>query len=455
MYCHNCGAYNDDTTSKCENCGEPFQNSDGVNPFFVGVESTMNDAYHQPAVRRSFISAARTCLVTWTPKGRASRSEFWYWILFVVLAVGAPFILALWLDNKFWYFSLKLWDIDVAEEIGYASLIMGAICILPTLFVTIRRLHDIGKSVTSLFWVIVPYVLLAALGILHDASGDLLGAPFDQIVFLLLAAIMVLGLIYLPIILCRPGKKNGIDVKTLRRRAVRKRKRAAETPTATHAENAYCRHCGALNAGNAVVCAHCGKSVTEAPEELVSVVSPEPDANDELAPARERSFGDAIWACWNNWSFLGRSSRSEFWYWIALQAVIVASYCGAFCGAKFLDDLVSRTSWSFLLTIYVGFRRITLIVCMIFLIPTIAVVSRRLHDAGWLATPFLLGVPLLPIGSASFNALGRYNAASVIFWVWLVVLIVFIVLCVKPGKIDKFYEAEQSSRLNEGKESDA
>ena len=73
--------------------------------------------------------------------GRAARSEFWYWILFVVLVSIALSII----DGAF-----------VAPIIGYEAfapeaaqplqLLFNLATLLPTLAVTVRRLHDTDRS---------------------------------------------------------------------------------------------------------------------------------------------------------------------------------------------------------------------------------------------------------------------------------------------------------------------
>ena len=83
-------------------------------------------------------------------KGRASRSEFWYWVLFVALtifglAVVAPFV------------GLNQMYAD------FLVAIFGVSSIVPSVARVVRRLHDTNKPGTyALFWFtpIVGYVLL-------------------------------------------------------------------------------------------------------------------------------------------------------------------------------------------------------------------------------------------------------------------------------------------------------
>lgn len=94
----------------------------------------------------NFTEAIKSCLTQYaTFSGRASRSEYWWWTLFVVLvSVGAAMVS------------------DVLS--GLVSL--GTL--LPYLAVASRRLHDIGKSgwwqlvgfVPLLGWIVMIYWLV-------------------------------------------------------------------------------------------------------------------------------------------------------------------------------------------------------------------------------------------------------------------------------------------------------
>ena len=68
--------------------------------------------------------------VSW--KGRACRSEYWYWYLFYLIAYIAPLIL------------IPLSG-GAGDQAGNLSLIVMLGLLLPTISVTIRRLHDIDK----------------------------------------------------------------------------------------------------------------------------------------------------------------------------------------------------------------------------------------------------------------------------------------------------------------------
>ncbi len=78
---------------------------------------------------RTFVEAIKVCLTKYIDaKGRASRSEYWYFALFTFL--------------------LGIVTGGVSE----------IFVLLPSLTVAVRRLHDIGRSGWALLWILVPIV---------------------------------------------------------------------------------------------------------------------------------------------------------------------------------------------------------------------------------------------------------------------------------------------------------
>ena len=76
--------------------------------------------------------------------GRASRSEYWYWVLFVMLAFFAAMFTV-----GFAASALDLYP----EFLMLAWLLLA----LSTLSFGVRRLHDVGKSAWNLLWGLVPF----------------------------------------------------------------------------------------------------------------------------------------------------------------------------------------------------------------------------------------------------------------------------------------------------------
>lgn len=72
-----------------------------------------------------------------TFRGRASRSEYWYWTLFVMLISIAAAVL----DG-----ALGAGRVDAGTGSGVVSVLVTLAVLLPGLAVSTRRLHDIGRS---------------------------------------------------------------------------------------------------------------------------------------------------------------------------------------------------------------------------------------------------------------------------------------------------------------------
>lgn len=92
---------------------------------------------------RSFVDAIKVCFTKFVDaKGRASRSEFWYFALFALIA-------------------------DTVTG-GIAIFVL----LLPSITVQVRRLHDIGKSAWALLWILVPFVGLIVLIVYAVRPGE-------------------------------------------------------------------------------------------------------------------------------------------------------------------------------------------------------------------------------------------------------------------------------------------
>ena len=96
--------------------------------------------------------------------GRARRKEYWMFTLFNIIFC----IVAVVLDNILG---------TAIEGIGYGLfyLLYGLAIILPSLAVTIRRLHDVGKSGWMIFISLIPFIgaiWLLILLVLDSNPGD-------------------------------------------------------------------------------------------------------------------------------------------------------------------------------------------------------------------------------------------------------------------------------------------
>lgn len=72
--------------------------------------------------------------------GRACRSEYWYWILFIIIA------------------DIVAGIIDYAIGVQVVTSLFGLATILPNLAVAIRRLHDLDRTGWWIFIGLIPLV---------------------------------------------------------------------------------------------------------------------------------------------------------------------------------------------------------------------------------------------------------------------------------------------------------
>jgi uncharacterized membrane protein YhaH (DUF805 family) len=84
-----------------------------------------------------------------TFSGRARRSEYWWWYLFITL-VG---IVASIIDRAA---GLTYSDLTVGG--GWLATITGIVFLIPTLAVAVRRLHDTGRSGWWLLIGLIPVI---------------------------------------------------------------------------------------------------------------------------------------------------------------------------------------------------------------------------------------------------------------------------------------------------------
>ena len=110
-------------------------------------------------------------------KGRASRSEYWYFILFILLGYGAGILLGLIAPVLLWLFGIFVLAI-----------------LIPAITVAARRLHDINKSGWYQALPIPPGIIETIFAMNRNEVGE--------IIFLILG---IVAYIYLIILLCTAG----------------------------------------------------------------------------------------------------------------------------------------------------------------------------------------------------------------------------------------------------------
>ena len=102
-------------------------------------------------------------------KGRASRSEFWYFVLFNLVVSIVFAILDNILGTSYSYevatntmatATTEAASVSVTQTIGYLQSFYGLAVIIPSLAVSVRRLHDLGKSGWWILLAVIPLVNL-------------------------------------------------------------------------------------------------------------------------------------------------------------------------------------------------------------------------------------------------------------------------------------------------------
>ena len=82
---------------------------------------------------------------------RAIRSEYWYWVLFIVVCEIVTSI------------------IDYAIGINLTTGIFGLVTLLPSLAVAVRRLHDIDRTG---WWVLIAFAIIGIFVLIYWAAKE-------------------------------------------------------------------------------------------------------------------------------------------------------------------------------------------------------------------------------------------------------------------------------------------
>jgi len=131
-----------------------------------------------------FMEAVKICLRKYLDfKGRARRSEYWWFALFtLIVSVVSSFI-----------------DTILSMFVGFEFVdhLTGLLLFLPGLTVCFRRLHDIGRSG---WWMGVAYILLAAAGIALAVTSSLDISDFFDEMRLIDAFLLLKPVVYIPLL---------------------------------------------------------------------------------------------------------------------------------------------------------------------------------------------------------------------------------------------------------------
>jgi uncharacterized membrane protein YhaH (DUF805 family) len=110
--------------------------------------------------------------------GRAGRPEFWYFALFYLVVAG---VLAI-LDNALFGGSSIVGGAGWSMASGFQPLtsIFALVSLVPSLAVSVRRMHDLGKSGWWVTVVLIPFIGWIWLLILAAGAGETEANAFGE-----------------------------------------------------------------------------------------------------------------------------------------------------------------------------------------------------------------------------------------------------------------------------------
>jgi|TARA_B110000263_G_scaffold135075_1_gene117312 uncharacterized membrane protein YhaH (DUF805 family) len=149
MFCSQCGSANDSYASFCKECGESLTDYPQVaNSFFTGEVTSRKMVSFKEAIRLGL----ENCL---NSNGRATRAEYlWYQLFLCVLLIPA------------------LIGDAIFGGFGILTLLWFLFAVASGFMLTVRRLHDFGRSGWTMLWAIVPFVELILMGFLVFKRSD-------------------------------------------------------------------------------------------------------------------------------------------------------------------------------------------------------------------------------------------------------------------------------------------
>lgn len=176
-YCQQCGTPNQDNATYCTRCGAPLAPVMGQQGYQQPYQQpAYQQPYQQPPyVKMGFKDAIRVCMKEKYAsfEGRATRSEYWlFYLFYAICAFVGVFAVAI-LGGIIGYATEEF---GVFIAIYYIGVLL--ICLpfmIPFISVTVRRLHDTGRS-GWWFWIgFVPLlggIILLVLMILESQPRD-------------------------------------------------------------------------------------------------------------------------------------------------------------------------------------------------------------------------------------------------------------------------------------------
>lgn len=368
--CMECGHIVSQNAIMCPQCGAPLksewaQNRQYKNPYtgndfcqnqsnrqmkYAGYDTqnsyAQDDSSYSPYSdhwtlkypRMTYREAVSECFSKYaTFSGRARRSEYWFWWLFnILINISICCFLGLFLAD----------DNEVAIGVlVIISILYSLVVFLPGLAVLVRRLHDIGKRGSNVFWLLLPIVgwIMMFAWLLRDSDS------FEN----------EYG----------PSPKYRYDPISYGSILDSQKKSNNYISTGPKKQNEY-------------------KTVTNGKiKDETSFCEPQP----------KPTFGEAISSCFRKYAnFSGRARRSEYWFWNLFQMIITSINTIFLSICLATEDVGVVVAGSSIYLILYGIWFLTTV------LPSFAVLVRRFHDIGksswnilWCFLPIIGGIIIL------------------------------------------------------------
>ena len=164
VFCRNCGVRISAVAQICPQCGEPQPVPQAVPEIGDGLD-------------RGFFGSIEICVKKYADfKGRAPRSEFWWWMLFQMLIGGALGTLVL--PQLMQQIAANANHVPGTPPVLMNIPAMKFIWLydiavfLPNLAVQVRRLHDVNRTG---WWAAAPFVVIPAVFVITLVTAVIIG----------------------------------------------------------------------------------------------------------------------------------------------------------------------------------------------------------------------------------------------------------------------------------------
>lgn len=149
MFCNKCGNILPDHARFCTSCGAPVEGGTNVNT------ACAHSHGGQPLPQVGFVEAVRKYFTNFSDfSTRSRRSEYWWAMLFTS-------IVSVLLNRIF-------------PDGSLISSLVSLVFLVPSIAVTVRRLHDVGKTGIFYLWNLLPLIgqLIIFLQVIKDSQPD-------------------------------------------------------------------------------------------------------------------------------------------------------------------------------------------------------------------------------------------------------------------------------------------